>query len=87
MQPTRQRGHDLFVVQRVGRSDDDRVEFLVEKLVGSLEAGHAPGGGDELAGGRRRIGDADDLEQVAERDQVRDVLDLRNGAGADDADA
>ena len=52
MQPTRQRGHDQFVVQRVGGGDDDGVEFLVEKLVGSLEAGHAPGGGDELAGGR-----------------------------------
>ena len=61
--------------------------FRSRSCVGSLEAGYAPGGGDELAGGRRRIGDADELEEVAERDQVRNVLDLRNGAGADDADA
>ena len=39
MQPTRESGQHLFVVERVGRADDDGVEFPVEQWSGVSKPG------------------------------------------------
>ena len=65
---------------------DDRIELAIEKLLRRGEGRHAPAALEMGAHLRRRLGDADDAERLGQVEEVRQVLDLRDQAAADDAD-
>src|SRR5436190_857463 len=78
-------GQHRVGVEGVGDSHDQRVELLPKERVERLVRGCAVTLADRGPYGGRRVCDPDELEPVAERDQVGDVLDLCDQARPDDA--